>query len=75
MHFALVEILNKEKKYFYCYIFTIEKMQILTFRLPAMVLALLRLGREVCYQTSQILLAATGVNTAQTNLKNQTENK
>jgi hypothetical protein len=54
MYCELVEILNKGKKYFYCYIFTIEKMQMLTLCLPAMVLALLRLGREVCNQTPQI---------------------
>ena len=55
MYCELVEILNKgKKKYFYCYIFTIEKMQMLTFRLAAMVLALLTLGREVCNQTPQI---------------------
>jgi hypothetical protein len=31
MFCELLEILNNEKKYFYCYIFTIEKMQIITF--------------------------------------------
>jgi hypothetical protein len=55
MYCELVEILNKGiKKYFYCYIFTIEKMQMLTLHPPAMVLALLRLGRELCNQTPQI---------------------
>jgi hypothetical protein len=54
MYCELVEILKKGEKKCYCYIFTIEKMQMLTFRLAAMVLALLRLGREVCNQTPQI---------------------